>query len=195
MINTELFAQMKAKGKYDLPLLLSYSNGAQITKVLKDTGVDVTALKPYNALSETNLRRICEKANWTKAKADEVELILALLDGKEIPITSTVKGQTAVPTKTIPSKKSSCGGNCTCNTTGDKAKIKELEKQISELKLKIQAMELIATVVDTESYNSFKAIVDNPPVDNPPVDNVPIEEATTDTIETKQEVEEPKEVV
>jgi len=180
MINTELFAQMKAKGKYDLPLLLSYANGAQITKVLKDTGVDVTALKPYNALSETNLRRICEKANWTKAKADEVELILALLDGKEIPITSTTQGLTAKPTKTIPTKKSACGGNCTC-TTDDKVKIKSLEKEISELKLKIQAMELIATVVDKESYNSFKAIVDNPP--------------TEGIQQTEEVVEEPKEVV
>ena len=156
MLNTSLFSEMKKKGIYDLPTLIGYKGSGQVTKWLGNSGLDLSSLKPYNKLSEIELRKIIEKAEVPNSKAKEMEELLALLDDKEI-VTETV--DTAKPTgaKKTPVKKQSCGESCTCGTTDKDKEIAKLRKEIKQLKLDKASLEIVAKVVNKEDYLQFKA--------------------------------------
>ena len=155
MLNTSLFSEMKKKGIYNLPLLVSYKNGSQVTKWLTNSGLDLSSLKPYDKLSEVELKRIIEKAEVPNSKAQEMEELLALLDGKEVVATETVATPTG--TKKTPVKKQSCGESCTCGTTDKDKEIAKLRKEIKQLKLDKASLEIVAKVVNKEDYLQFKA--------------------------------------
>ena len=154
MLNTSLFAEMKKKGAYDLPTLIGYRGSGQVTKWLGNSGLDLSSLKPYNKLSETELRRVIEKAEVPNSKAKEMEELLALLDGKEV-VAETVA--TSTGTKKTPVKKQSCGESCTCGTTDKDKEITKLRKEIKKLKLDIASLEIVAKVVNKEDYLQLKA--------------------------------------
>ena len=156
MLNTSLFAEMKKKGAYDLPTLIGYRGSGQVTKWLGNSGLDLSSLKPYNKLSETELRRIIEKAEVPSSKAQEMEELLALLDGKEV-VAETVVTSTATGTKKTPVKKQSCGESCTCGTTDKDKEIARLRKEIKQLKLDKASLEIVAKVVNKEDYLQLKA--------------------------------------
>ena len=156
MLNTSLFSEMKKKGVYNLPLLVSYKNGSQVTKWLTNSGLDLSSLKPYDKLSEVELKRIIEKAEVPNSKAQEMEELLALLDGKEI-VTETVDTAKPTGTKKTPVKKQSCGESCTCGTTDKDKEIAKLRKEIKQLKLDKASLEIVAKVVNKEDYLQFKA--------------------------------------
>ena len=154
MLNTSLFAEMKKKGAYDLPTLIGYRGSGQVTKLLGNSGLDLSSLKPYNKLSETELRRIIEKAEVPNSKAKEMEELLAMLDGKEV-VAETVA--TSTGTKKTPVKKQSCGESCTCGTTDKDKEIAMLRKEIKQLKLDKASLEIVAKVVNKEDYLQLKA--------------------------------------
>ena len=154
MLNTSLFAEMKKKGAYDLPTLIGYKGSGQVTKWLGNSGLDLSSLKPYNKLSETELRRVIEKAEVPNSKAKEMEELLALLDGKEV-VTETVATSTATGTKKTPVKKQSCGESCTCGTTDKDKEIARLRKEI-----KHQINYLIKNTNDKRFKKEFSKNVD-----------------------------------
>ena len=154
MLNTSLFAEMKKKGAYDLPTLIGYRGSGQVTKWLGNSGLDLSSLKPYNKLSEIELRRVIEKAEVPNSKAKEMEELLALLDGKEV-VAETVA--TSTGTKKTPVKKQSCGESCTCGTTDKDKEIAKLRKEIKQLKLDKASLEIVAKVVNKEDYLQLKA--------------------------------------
>ena len=156
MLNTSLFAEMKKKGAYDLPTLIGYKGSGQVTKWLGNSGLDLSSLKPYNKLSETELRRIIEKAEVPNSKAQEMEELLALLDGKEV-VAETVVTSTSTGAKKTPVKKQSCGESCTCGTTDKDKEIAKLRKEIKQLKLDKASLEIVAKVVNKEDYLQLKA--------------------------------------
>ena len=116
----------------------------------------MSSLKPYNKLSEIELKRIIEKAEVPNSKAQEMEELLALLDGKEVVATETV-ATTPTGTKKTPVKKQSCGESCTCGTTDKDKEIAKLRKEIKQLKLDKASLEIVAKVVNKEDYLQLKA--------------------------------------
>lgn len=156
MLNTSLFSEMKKKGIYDLPTIIGYRGSGQITKWLGNSGLDLSSLKPYNKLSEIELRKVIEKAEVPNSKAQEMEELLGLLNGKEVVVTETVT-TTPTGTKKTPVKKQSCGESCTCGTTDKDKEIAKLRKEIKQLKLDKASLEIVAKVVNKEDYLQFKA--------------------------------------
>ena len=156
MLNLELFKQMKESNSFNLPLLVGYRGSGQVTKWLGNSGLDLSSLKPYNKLSETELRRVIEKAEVPNSKAQEMEELLALLDGKEV-VAETVVTSTSTGAKKTPVKKQSCGESYTCGTTDKDKEIARLRKEIKQLKLDKASLEIVAKVVNKEDYLQLKA--------------------------------------
>ena len=118
----------------------------------------MSSLKPYNKLSEIELRRVIEKAEVPNSKAKEMEELLAMLDGKEVVAeTVATSTSTSTGTKKTPVKKQSCGESCTCGTTDKDKEIERLRKEIKQLKLDKASLEIVAKVVNKEDYLQLKA--------------------------------------
>lgn len=134
VINKPLFDQMNKANLFDLPILLSYSNGSQITKLIKLSPLvsKMDSLKPYTKLSRIELTEICDKVPFSNAKADYIREIKALLNGEEI-VSEPVKVATK-PVKVIKASdkpvKQTCSTDCNCVKTES-----ELQNRIDSLEL------------------------------------------------------------
>lgn len=152
MINLEILAQMKKKGKYNLPTMFSYKNGGQISKWIANSGLDLTSLKPYKELSEIEVKLIAEKGEIPQGKKQDMDSIVAFINGEVVDVQTVEPTKQPVKTKVV---KDSCGGNCTCDKT-ESLELAKLKKQVKDLELENKSLKLIAKVFNKEEFEKMK---------------------------------------